>query len=61
MLAIWLPLGQTSLAALYAVSILFGFGTGSFVSLSAACVGQICGDGVYGRWLGTCYSVVSLA
>jgi MFS family permease len=61
MLFIWLPFGCSSLAALYIFVLLYGFGTGSFVSLSMACVGQICRGSDFGRWIGAMDSVVSIA
>ncbi|KFY08904.1 hypothetical protein V492_05802 [Pseudogymnoascus sp. VKM F-4246] len=61
MLFIWLPLGLNSLVALYIFVFLYGFGTGSFVSLSMACVGQICRGNDFARWVGAMDSAVSIA
>ncbi|KAK8117429.1 major facilitator superfamily domain-containing protein [Apiospora kogelbergensis] len=61
MLALWLPLGQSSLAALYAFAGLFGFGTGGWMALTPACVGQLCRADEFGRYYGTMYFVASLA
>ncbi|KAF2644960.1 MFS general substrate transporter [Massarina eburnea CBS 473.64] len=61
MLALWLPLGTKSLAALYAFVALFGFGTGSWMALTPACVGQLCRAGEFGRYYGSMYFVASLA
>jgi MFS family permease len=61
MLILWLPLGHLSIIALYFFVVLFGFGTGSFVSLSMGCIGQICGEGNFGRWIGAMCSAVSIA
>ncbi|OBT84874.1 hypothetical protein VE02_05908 [Pseudogymnoascus sp. 03VT05] len=61
MLFIWLPCGLTSLVALYIFVFLYGFGTGSFVSLSMGCVGQICRGSDFARWIGAMDSVVSIA
>lgn len=61
MLFIWLPLGLNSLVALYIFVFLYGFGTGSFVSLSMACVGQICRGSDFAHWVGAMDSVVSIA
>ncbi|KFY10072.1 hypothetical protein V491_07823 [Pseudogymnoascus sp. VKM F-3775] len=61
MLFIWLPFGLNSLVALYIFVFLYGFGTGSFVSLSMACVGQICGGSDFAHWVGAMDSVVSIA
>lgn len=61
MLALWLPLGTTSLAALYAFAALFGFGTGSWMALTPACVGQLCRADEFGRYYGSMYFIASLA
>ena len=58
--AIWIPFGAQHAAALYVVGFLMGVGTGSFVPLSATCLSRLCDDRGYGKWLGSCYSVVSL-
>ena len=61
MLVIWLPFGHTSLAALYLFVALFGFGTGSWMALTPACIGQLCEADNFGRYYGTLYFVASLA
>ncbi|KAL6711198.1 hypothetical protein ACN47E_005729 [Coniothyrium glycines] len=61
MLALWLPLGTTSLTALYAFAGLFGFGTGSWMALTPACVGQLCRAEEFGRYYGSMYFIASLA
>lgn len=61
MLAIWLPFGATSLPALYLFTALFGFGTGSWMSLAPTSLGQLSGPDQFGRYYGTCYFVASLA
>ncbi|KAI8937310.1 hypothetical protein NX059_006517 [Plenodomus lindquistii] len=61
MLALWLPLGTTSLPALYAFAALFGFGTGSWMALTPACVGQLCRAEEFGRYYGSMYFIASLA
>ncbi|KAJ4304985.1 hypothetical protein N0V90_000513 [Kalmusia sp. IMI 367209] len=61
MLALWLPLGTTSMSALYAFAALFGFGTGSWMALTPACVGQLCRADEFGRYYGSMYFVASLA
>ena len=61
MLALWLPLGTTSLPALYAFAALFGFGTGSWMALTPACVGQLCRADEFGRYYGSMYFIASLA
>ncbi|THC90076.1 hypothetical protein EYZ11_010472 [Aspergillus tanneri] len=57
---VWLPFGS-SLVGLYTFSILFGFVSGSFLSLAPVCVGQISKASEIGGRFGTCYSIVSLA
>jgi MFS family permease len=61
MLALWLPFGTTSLAALYCFAALFGFGTGSWMALTPACVGQLCRADEFGRYYGSMYFIASLA
>lgn len=61
MLALWLPFGDTSLPALYAFAALFGFGTGSWMALTPACIGQLCRAEEFGRYYGTMYFIASLA
>ncbi|KAK2755750.1 hypothetical protein FQN54_005900 [Arachnomyces sp. PD_36] len=54
----WYPFGK-SVGVLYPFAFLFGFGTGSIISLTPVCVGQICKTEEFGKWFGTCYFVVS--
>ncbi|KAF1920760.1 major facilitator superfamily domain-containing protein [Ampelomyces quisqualis] len=61
MLSLWLPLGTTSLAALYCFAALFGFGTGSWMALTPACVGQLCRTEEFGRYYGSMFFIISLA
>ena len=61
MLAVWLPFGATSLPALYIFAALFGFGTGSWMALTPACIGQLCEAEEFGRYYGSLYFVASLA
>jgi MFS family permease len=61
MLVLWLPLGTSSLAALYIFAALFGFGTGSWTALTPACVGQLCRAEEFGRYYGSMYFIASLA
>lgn len=57
-LALWLPAGgSTPLIIVYAL--LFGFASGSGISLTPVCVGQLCKVENYGRYYATCYTVVS--
>ena len=41
-------------------SLLFGFASGSNISLTPVCVGQLCDISVYGRYYATCYSLVAV-
>lgn len=60
--ALWLPLGAVnSLPLLYIFAFLFGFGSGSVISLAPVCFGQLCKASQYGEYYGTGYSVVSFA
>ncbi|GAB7353243.1 hypothetical protein MBLNU459_g3755t2 [Dothideomycetes sp. NU459] len=69
-LALWLPAtvvsetsggGQSSLILGLTVSfaLFFGFGSGSNISLTPVCVGQLCDTEEYGRYYATCYTIVS--
>lgn len=55
---LWLPAGD-SLALLVIFALLFGFGSGSNISLTPVCVGQLCKTENYGRYYATAYTVVS--
>ncbi|CAD0090962.1 unnamed protein product, partial [Aureobasidium vineae] len=46
-------------ALLYIFVILFGFVSGSNVSLTPICLGQLCGINDYGRYYASCYTVVA--
>jgi MFS family permease len=61
MLALWLPLGTKSLPTLYIFAALFGFGTGCWMALTPACIGQLCRAEEFGRYYGTLYFIASLA
>ncbi|CAK7229283.1 hypothetical protein SBRCBS47491_007193 [Sporothrix bragantina] len=58
---VWVPFGDHSPVALYAVSFLMGVGTGSFTPLVATCLSRLCNGRGFGTWLGTCYALVSVA
>jgi MFS family permease len=47
---LWLPFGHSSLAGLYVFSALFGFGTGCWMALTPACIGQLCEAESFGTW-----------
>lgn len=57
-LALWLP-AEGSVAMLVAFAVLFGFGSGSTISLTPVCVGQLCRTEMYGTYYATCYTIVS--
>ncbi|KAJ5628945.1 hypothetical protein N7490_011173 [Penicillium lividum] len=55
---LWLPAGN-SLALLVIYALLFGFASGSNISLTPVCVGQLCKTENYGRYYATAYTIVS--
>ncbi|KAI9789911.1 MAG: hypothetical protein M1816_005680 [Peltula sp. TS41687] len=57
-LAIWLPAGG-SVAMMVTYAVLFGFASGSNISLTPVCVGQLCDTEVLGTYYATCYTIVS--
>lgn len=57
-LAIWLP-ADGSVAMMVTYAVLFGFASGSNISLTPVCVGQLCNTEEYGTYFATCYTVVS--
>ncbi|KAI4602205.1 hypothetical protein KJ359_009443 [Pestalotiopsis sp. 9143b] len=59
-LGVWLPAGHT-LPGIVVFAVLFGFGTGSNISITPVCVGELCHTQQYGRYYATCYTVVSFA
>lgn len=62
-LAVWLTCspddGSRGIAQLVIFCIFFGFASGSNISLTPVCVGQLCGTEVFGRWYAGLYTVVS--
>ncbi|KAL5424125.1 hypothetical protein PMIN04_003445 [Paraphaeosphaeria minitans] len=66
---LWLPASildptlnsdKTTVKALSIVyALIFGFASGSNISLTPVCVGQLCDTNVYGRYYATCYTIVS--
>ena len=62
-LCLWLTCspedGAGGLAQIILFALIFGFGSGSNISLTPVCVGQLCGTEVFGRWYATLYSLVS--
>ncbi|CZS89174.1 related to monocarboxylate transporter 2 [Rhynchosporium agropyri] len=57
-LALWLPAGNSA-AMIIAFAVIFGFVSGSNLSLSPVCVGQLCKTEHYGRYYATCWMFVS--
>ena len=49
---------KVPLAVLFAI--FFGFASGSNISLTPVCVGQLCAVEEYGRYYATCYTLVSI-
>lgn len=64
-LAMWIPSGYVlnmvgKKVIMVVFALLYGFGSGSGISLTGVCVGQICSTKEYGTKFGTCYCFVSL-
>jgi MFS family permease len=57
-LGFWLP-ADNSVALIVVFALLFGFASGSGISLTPVCVGQLCKVENYGRYYATCYTLVS--
>jgi MFS family permease len=55
---LWLLAGS-NVALLTTYSLLFGFASGSNISLSPVCIGQLCKTEHYGRYYSTAYMIVS--
>ncbi|KAF2128029.1 MFS general substrate transporter [Dothidotthia symphoricarpi CBS 119687] len=70
-LTLWLPASlltpttSSQAAAIKALSIvyavIFGFASGSNISLTPVCVGQLCDTNQYGRYYASCYTIVSFS
>ncbi|KAK4165805.1 putative transporter [Cladorrhinum sp. PSN259] len=58
--AIWLPVGATK-GGLIAFALIFGFTSGSNISLMPVSIGKLCPTRDYGRYFGTAYTLISLA
>ncbi|KAI9682208.1 MAG: hypothetical protein M1817_000262 [Caeruleum heppii] len=56
--AFWLP-AEKSVPLVTVFAVLFGFGSGSNISLTPVCVGQLCRTENYGRYYATSYTIVS--
>ncbi|KAI9719310.1 MAG: hypothetical protein M1812_003640 [Candelaria pacifica] len=59
-LGLWLPAGN-SVPMIVVYAVIFGFGSGSNISLTPVCVGQLCDTNEYGRYYATCYTIVSFS
>ncbi|KAK4133302.1 MFS general substrate transporter [Trichocladium antarcticum] len=57
---VWFPAGATK-PGVVVFAVVFGFVSGGGVSLAPVAVGRLCGTGVFGRYYGTAYAVVSVA
>ena len=55
---LWLPAGDI-LPLIIVYSAIFGFASGSNISLTPVCIGQLCKTEHYGRYYATSYTVVS--
>lgn len=56
---LWMPAGgNTALLVVYCC--LFGFSSGSNISLTPVCIGQLCKTEHYGRYYATAYTIVSI-
>ena len=65
-LALWLPSAYMhdgnvggAKALMIVFALMYGFGSGSGITLTPVCVGQICETREYGKKYGTCYFFVS--
>jgi MFS family permease len=60
---LWLPdavaHSPPNMALIVAFVVLFGFASGSNISLTPVCVGQLCGTQDYGRYYASAYTMVS--
>ncbi|XMA13254.1 hypothetical protein WAI453_006045 [Rhynchosporium graminicola] len=56
---VWLPFGGNK-AGIMMFALIFGLGSGSNISLTPVCIGQLCDVENYGRFYSTCFSIVSL-
>lgn len=58
-LGLWLPI-QSNIPGIVAYTVLFGFWSGSAISLTLVCVAQVSRTEDYGKRYGTTYSLVSI-
>jgi predicted MFS family arabinose efflux permease len=59
-LCVWLPAGHTK-AGIIIFSVMFGFASGTSISIAPVCIGRLCKTQEYGRYYATAYTVVSFA
>ena len=60
--ALWFPSNTHPTPSLIIIfALVFGFASGSGISLTPVCVGQLCRVENYGRYYATCYTVASFA
>jgi MFS family permease len=57
-LALWLP-ARGSVPLIVVFALVFGFASGTGISLTPVCVGKLCKIENYGRYYATCYTLVS--
>jgi predicted MFS family arabinose efflux permease len=55
---IWWPFGSTTVG-LIIFTLLFGFASGSNISLVPVCLGELCRTEEYGRYYSTCFTVLT--
>ena len=58
--AVWFP-AHGNMAATVVFALGFGFSSGSNISLTPVCIGQLCDTENYGRWYATSYTLVSFS
>ncbi|KAK3335707.1 major facilitator superfamily domain-containing protein [Cercophora scortea] len=57
---VWLPAGGT-VGGIVVFALVFGFTSGSNISLVPVAIGRLCKTQEYGRYYATCYTIVSMA
>ena len=65
MFALWLPAALVASAyaterLIIAFALLFGFASGSAITLGPVCAGQLCRTEDYGRYFASCFTVVGI-
>ena len=64
-LALWLPASLVSSSTaqeglIITFALLFGFASGSNITLGPVCAGQLCRTEDYGRYFATCFTIVGI-